>query len=104
MSIGKTSFLIHISQAGWPEDLVDVLSHFYIQLEMHEMRSRKHGEEILLIYQARVRLSWHDALKRGEGFDLSVINDKLLSAVSEEYWDQFRDVGRHVCSLPSLPF
>ena len=54
------------------------------------MRARPNGEKVLILYQAKVRRQWHDDLSRGEGFNISQINQRLLSAVAEEVWDTIR--------------
>ena len=42
------------------------------------------GKQVLLLYQSRVRREWFDAFKRREGFNISLIQDKLLYKMSEE--------------------
>jgi len=50
--MAKNTLIAHMSQAGWPEVHVNSLSLFFVNLEMHPLRSDDQGEEILLLYQA----------------------------------------------------
>jgi len=82
--MAKNSLITHIAQAGWPQKHIKALSLFFINLEMSPLRLEDQGEKVLLLYQARVRLHWHDALKRDEGYNIGDINDKLLQSISRE--------------------
>lgn len=89
MTYAKTSFLQHASLAGWPKKHVDALAHFFVGIESSPFRTRKHGEQILLLYQARVRRHWQDCLKRDDGsaFNIALIDDRLLQTISNKVWD-----------------
>lgn len=71
----------------WPRKHIDSFTLFYFNLEINEMCSQTHRERILLAYQARVRRQWHEDLMRQKGFNITIINQKLLSSVAEEVWD-----------------
>lgn len=70
--------------AVWPVTHVESLAAFYVNLEMHERAGTAMGKRVLLLYQSRVRREWFDAFKRREGFNISLIQDKLLYKMSEE--------------------
>jgi hypothetical protein len=61
MTTGGHCFLEYTQWLGWPEKHIKALALFFHNIEMSEYRERKIGEETLLLYQARVRLDWHDA-------------------------------------------
>jgi hypothetical protein len=107
MTMGRICFLQHASAANWPSSHIKSLAEFFLNLEIHPTRNRKHGENILLIYQARVRRNWHDQLKRNMGFNIGTMNNSLLQAISEEFWDSlrtesFREVSTSV--LNRIPY
>jgi len=87
----KSSFLVHISKAKWPQSHFDALSLFFWRLENHQIRNNSDiGDLTVLHYASRVRQDWHDRLKRDEGFNIGIINESLLRSISEELWDKIR--------------
>ena len=90
MNIAKNNMLRYMDLCGWPPRHSQSFAHFYFNLELDPMRARPNGEKVLILYQAKVRRQWHDDLSRGEGFNISQINQRLLSAVAEEVWDTIR--------------
>ncbi|KAJ6460846.1 hypothetical protein C8R47DRAFT_118181, partial [Mycena vitilis] len=90
MSFAKNNILHHAAQLGWPERHVASLADFYYNLEVHPTRSMAHGDRIVLSYQAKARLEWHDALKRDEGFNIANINENFMRRASDEVWDTVR--------------
>ena len=90
LNVGKNTMLRYMDLCGWPSRHTQSFAHFYFNLELDPMRARPNGEKVLIIYQAKVRRQWHDDLSRGEGFNISQINQKLLSTVAEEVWDTIR--------------
>ena len=77
----------HAQKARWPQSHLEGLASFFLSLELSELRVRPNGERILLVYQARVRRDWHDALKKGDGYNIAMINSALLRSIAEEVWD-----------------
>ena len=104
LTYAKTSYLQHLGKAGWPQKHVDALAHFFIALESSPFRGRTHGEKILITYQAKVRRHWHDQLKLddGGGFNIALIDNKLLETISNELWDVAHAENRKEVS-PTLP-
>ena len=51
---------------------------------MHERAGTTMGKRVLLLYQSWVRREWFDTFKRREGFNISLIQDKLLYKMSKE--------------------
>jgi len=90
MSMAKSSMIDFLqTNTRWPSKHIQALALFFVRLETHPMRTQPYGEEILLRYQARVRRDWHDRLKRGTGaFNISLINEIQLQAISNEVWQQ----------------
>lgn len=98
LSIAKTGFLAAIEDAGWPTEHRTAMATFFYRIENHpsRMQGDSHAQEILVIYQARARRSWHDMLSQNKGFNLALINDKLLETVSREFHNKLRDVKYRV--------
>ncbi|KII82872.1 hypothetical protein PLICRDRAFT_180951 [Plicaturopsis crispa FD-325 SS-3] len=92
-SMGRHAFLRAASKASWPEGHISALADFFFEIETSPYRSRPNGERALMRYQARVRRDWHDHLERNEGFNIALINDKLLSSMADELWDEQRAEG-----------
>jgi len=92
MSMGKTTLLANLPNANWPAKHVNALTEFFLQLEMHPVRNRPHGEKILILYQARARREWHDKLKLKQAFNVALINNGLLRSISDEVSDHIRSV------------
>jgi len=83
--------MIHyMHKVGWPEKHIDALASFYFQLKDHDMRLRQHGDRILIIFQAKVRREWHNAMEQNKGFNISLINPVTLSGVAMSFHDQKR--------------
>ena len=68
----------------WLVTHVESLAEFYMNLEMHERAELDLGKRVLLLYQSWVRREWYDAFKHKEGFNISLIQDKLLCSMAEE--------------------
>jgi hypothetical protein len=103
LTYAKSSYLQHLSKAGWPQKHVDALAHFFIALESSAFCARTHGEKILITYQARVRRHWHDQLKHesGTAFNIALIDDSLLETISNEMWDVAHAESKREVSTPS---
>lgn len=96
MSMAKTCLLHHMSQAGWPEELVIALAEFYLNLEGHPMRRQVDGDTVLLHYQAQVRREWHEALRATDDddvFDISFINRQRVEEIAAVLWNTRRTTG-----------
>ncbi|KAG1884065.1 hypothetical protein F4604DRAFT_1979952, partial [Suillus subluteus] len=87
----KNSFLTHASTAKWPQAHLDALALFYWHLKNHAIRDNSElGDTVILHYASRVRLDWHDRLKRNEGFNIGIINEILMRLINEEMWNHVR--------------
>jgi hypothetical protein len=102
----KTSYLQHLGNAGWPKKHINTLAHFFIALEASSFHGRTHGEKILIIYQAHVRCHWHDRLKQegDRGFNIAIINLRLLETISNEVWDVVHTENKREVSPPCSLF
>ncbi|KAG0702373.1 hypothetical protein DFH29DRAFT_875272 [Suillus ampliporus] len=69
--MAKTSFLIHIDKASWPEKHQLALALFFTLITNHEHRLRPHGEKTLLHYASMVCRDWHDRLTLNQGFNIA---------------------------------
>ena len=90
LNVGKNTMLCFMDLCNWPQKQVQSLAHFYFNIKLDPMQSCPNGEKVLIAYQARVRWQWHDDLSRGLGFNITPINQKLLSTVAEEVWDMIK--------------
>ena len=105
LNVSKNTMLRYMDLCSWPPRHTQSFAHFYFNLELNPMHARPNGEKVLIIYQAKVRRQWHDDLSWGEGFNISQINQKLLSMVAEEVWDTIRtDVIKKVSVFPRTFF
>ncbi|KAJ7866700.1 hypothetical protein B0H13DRAFT_1636535 [Mycena leptocephala] len=93
LTVAKTGFLAAIEAAGWPLDHRAALASFFYAIENHETRMNHddYADVILVIYAARSRRFWHDALAQGRGFNLELINEKLLGQISQEFHNKLRN-------------
>lgn len=81
----KNTMLRFIAKSGvWPATHAESLAAFYVNLELHPRVLLPNGKQTLLLYQGRVRREWYDAFKRGEGFNIELIQDNLLRSMAEE--------------------
>ncbi|KAF8336100.1 hypothetical protein F5887DRAFT_988207 [Amanita rubescens] len=81
--LARFNFVANIRSYNWPKHYIDSLFNFFRNVCTHNLRFRNGGERILLLYASRVRREWHDSLERGEGFNIGIINERLLDAISE---------------------
>ncbi|KAJ7152338.1 hypothetical protein C8R46DRAFT_1302569 [Mycena filopes] len=90
MEMGANGLLEQMTRSGWSDKHTRSVATFFYNLSRHPFRELKHGEVILLIYQASARRDWHDALRKGEGFNIALFNDNLLRSISDRYWQTLR--------------
>ena len=103
MNVRKNTMLCFMDLCDWPQKHVQSLAHFYFNIELEPMWSHPNGEKILITYRARFWRQWHNDLSRGLGFNITPINQKLLSMVVEEVWDMIKlEVIKKVSDIPSL--
>ena len=89
---GKNIMLHFMAKSGlWPDDHAASIAMFFFDLEHHQRKDQKNGKLALLLYQSRVRREWFDALKRGEGFNIELIEEDLLRSCAEEVNDNIRE-------------
>ena len=104
MLAAKNLMLRCMARSGvWPITHIESLAEFYMNLEMHERAESEIGKRVLMLYQSRVRREWYDAFKRKEGFNISLIQDKLLCSMAEEVNGNiiFNEIERVRYSLPN---
>ncbi|KAJ7668266.1 hypothetical protein B0H17DRAFT_1210014 [Mycena rosella] len=101
VNIGKNAMLAAMHKYKWSPESLQALVAFWCNLELHSQRTKPNGEQILLTYQARVRIEWHHASEAGdEAFNISDINETLMRAIADDFWDDVRDDGvRQVSTL-----
>lgn len=97
--VAKINYLRQISKLKWPPKHIDALTTFFFNLEIHEYRNRNKGDEALLSYACRSRREWHVKLKLNEGFNIAIINARLLREALDEIWDERRELAVSRVSL-----
>lgn len=103
--VAKNNYLRLVAKHKWPPKHVEALTHFFFNLEIHEYRNITKGDEALLSYACRSRREWHTRLKLNEGFNIGIINERLLRKAYDEIWDNRREraIGTVSQSCPPLP-
>lgn len=82
--MGTPKFLAGIQAADWPEKHCHSLENLFYIIENHEKHVDPHVNEALLMYTDCIRQHWHCALRQDKGYEISVLNKKLLSYKMEE--------------------
>ncbi|KAG2343184.1 hypothetical protein BDR05DRAFT_884647, partial [Suillus weaverae] len=101
-------FLTAIEEADWPEDRVRMMACFWMNIQVHKLRSLRDpiAQKTLLVYQAEQHKCWHITVKSAVGlYDISVINEKVMEATTVKvYWDECnkRDNARDTGSVFTL--
>ena len=94
----KNAMLDFMVKSGvWPDAHAASVATFFFNLEHHKRKGQKNGKMALLLYQGRVRREWFDALKRGQGFNIELIEEELLCSCAEEVNDTIRDRENAAC-------
>ena len=89
---GKNIMLHFMAKSGlWPDAHAASTAAFFFELEHHQRKDQKNGKLALLLYQSCVRREWFNALKRGEGFNIELIEEDLLRTCAEEVNENIRD-------------
>ncbi|KAJ7653833.1 hypothetical protein B0H17DRAFT_1214542 [Mycena rosella] len=86
-SVAKTGFLAAIEVAGWPQEHRAALASFFYAIESHSSRMNhdEYAETALVIYAARARQFWHESLSQGRGFNIAIINERLLDQITSDH-------------------
>ncbi|KAH9020912.1 hypothetical protein EDB84DRAFT_1441643 [Lactarius hengduanensis] len=88
----KNTMIHFMAQSGvWPLAHVESLAAFFVALELHPRRVQDNGNEVLILYQSRVRREWFDAFKRDRGFDIEVINEAFMQSLAETVNNRAQD-------------
>lgn len=78
LSEGKTRLLNCMDSCGWTEHEVRELAKFYLNLDLHPIRSEDYGAQTVLRYQDRVRRDWIEKIRAGAPYAIGTINDNLM--------------------------
>ena len=88
----KNTMLHFMAQSkNWPRLHMEALAAFFVALELHPRRQHPNGKKALIMYQSVARFEWLSALKRGDGFNIELINEELLRSYAELANEQARD-------------
>ena len=88
-----TNIMLHFMAKSrvWQEEHTVCIVIFYVNLDCHPRKGQKNGKQALPLYQSRAWREWFDAFKRGEGFNLALIQDDLLRSLAEEVNNAVQD-------------
>ncbi|KAK7007078.1 hypothetical protein R3P38DRAFT_3212711 [Favolaschia claudopus] len=90
-SLGSNRYIKEIVRAGWPRVHVETLTQFFYSLEQHDLHNIEgDGENILKIYADRIRSEWFRTLGSSQSFNIAIIEDKIMSKISDEYFTKKR--------------
>ena len=83
------------NRVGWAQKLTLALAQLYIGLE--GLKAEGKSTRALILYHAVARKLWHDALQgRGDSFNISLINLKLLDLLENQVRDSDNDDMRRI--------
>ena len=104
MSMVKNTLIPLMNKYEWTDKAIQVFAQFWTQLKVHPFWQQEYGEKALLVYQAHVHREWHDQMKLGKGFNISMMNEDLLHSIYREILDKtqlnsINEVSR-IFSLP----
>ena len=75
---GKTRLIGCMELCGWSEPEITQLVKFFLNLDIHPIRSQQYGPQAIMRYQEKVRRSWTQSLRTGKPFAIGTINSNLL--------------------------
>ena len=87
------NILLHfMDKAGtWPRAHMESVAAFFFNLEVHPRKLQKNSKRALIVYQARARREWFDALQRKQGFNIALIQEELLRSYADEVNESVHD-------------
>ena len=88
MSMAKNVLIPLLSKYKWTEKAIWVFAQFWTQLKIHPFWQWEYRERTLLVYQVHIHWEWHDQMKLGKGFNISVMNEDLLQSIYREILDK----------------
>jgi hypothetical protein len=92
MMDAKNMMLHFMVKSGlWQNKHTLSIVSFYVNLNCHPRKGQKNRKRALLLYQSCVWNEWFEALKHGKGFNIELIQDKLLCSLVEEVNDAIQD-------------
>lgn len=75
----------------WLKEHITSLATFFIALETHHIHFTPHRNWVAVTYAAHVRCEWYNMLKIVEGFNLGLIDEKLMRNKADKVKDAKRD-------------
>ncbi|THH14540.1 hypothetical protein EUX98_g9601 [Antrodiella citrinella] len=84
------SVLLHeMNTMGYPDAILNSFHAFFYNLEMHSVRHKTYGEQILVQYQADVRREFYDRLEqKRELFDIAIIDEAVMMQCEDKVRDR----------------
>lgn len=78
--------------AQWTDERVDILAGFFGGILSHTWRGSRDPlqQQTLQVYMAEQRRLWHVALANDAGYNLSIINDRILDTTYHRVYAQDR--------------
>ena len=75
---GKTRLIGCMVPCGWNKHEAKQLAGFFLELDIHPIRSQPYGLQTILRYQEKVRRDWTQALKTKNPYAIATISHQLL--------------------------
>ena len=97
----KACFIEHIARAQWDHAHINALVNFFVNLDNHPYNDSPEGKQALVWYQAHAREDWHKKLGTTESYNLSILNQRLLSTFKKKACDA--SLLNNVTQVRSLP-
>lgn len=98
-----------MKEADWPQQHINVLFGFWMNLGTHEWRhdASASARQALIVYQTTYRRWWQDTLGTTASFNLKHIDQEALVRIKAKITDQpFQATERHAkeaCTVVSVP-
>ena len=88
----KNMMLRFMEKSGlWPAPHAEAIAGFFLNIELHPRKVQPNGKKALLVYQSRVQCEWFSALKRGDGYNIEIIQEEYLHLTADEVNDAVRN-------------
>jgi len=81
---GKRRLINCMKTCGWSEHEMRELAKFFVNLDLHPIRSQEYGTQAILRYQERVRRDWTGSLRGDSTYAIGIINDDLMTTFQRE--------------------
>ncbi|THH11637.1 hypothetical protein EW146_g7975 [Bondarzewia mesenterica] len=82
--IAKIAYMRELDKCGWDKETITSMANFFYDVQNNPLLEEEYGIPTLLRYQASTRKRWHERLKEGTSFNISIFNEDLLQRIATE--------------------